>query len=89
MYCRSEDSSKKTDVLSALHSPFDQLTWLILLLVLVSISFLPGLRVWRAADLIWALLAQPPQAQKFGLLMISLSIVMIPLQSSFTLGVMP
>jgi len=79
IYCRARNLQKKADILSALHSPFDGSTWANLL-----VTFVPGLTFSRATDLLWAFLAQPPQKHKFGLLMIALSILMIPLQSSYT-----
>jgi len=84
MYCRTANVKKKTDILSALHSPFDRSTWILMLLAFVTICVIPGLPIWRCTDLIWSILGQPPQAKQFGLLIVALSIVLIPIQSSYT-----
>jgi len=83
MYCRTKDS-KKTDVLSALISPFDWLTWTVLLLVFIAVCLIPGIGVKRALDLVWTILAQPPQTQTFGVFIVALSIVLIPMPNSYT-----
>jgi len=76
---------KKTDIASALLSPFDGLTWCVLLTSFVLICLIPRLRFWRALDLVWFILAQPPQRVKtFGLLIVTLSILLIPIPCSYT-----
>jgi len=83
-YCRTKHLTKKTDVFSALFSPFDEITWGILLLLFISIYIIPGIRFMRAADIVWLFLGQPQQGKKFGLLIIALFIVLIPIPSSYT-----
>jgi len=38
----------------------------------------------RALDLVWTILAQPPQAQTFGVFIVALSIVLIPMPNSYS-----
>jgi len=84
MYCIPVGLKKKTNIVSAILSPFDGPTWSLLLLSLIMICLIPGLRIWRVLDLVWLMLAQGPQAKNFGVLIMALSIVMIPIPCDYT-----
>jgi len=83
VYCRTMDLKKKTNILSDLFSPFDRYVWSTLLLFLISLYFIPGFPFQNTIDLVWSIIGQPPQGKRTGFLMVSIAIVLTPMQSSY------
>ena len=82
-YCETGSLLRETDMVSVVFTPFDLLTWVVLLVTLVALMFIPYLSFWKVADLVWLMMSQPPQQRKPILLIISISIVLTVIQMMY------
>jgi len=82
LYCRTQNLKQKADILAVLISPFDKTSW-ILLVVFVSLCFIPGFRFCTGMIIISTVLVQSTQVQRVGYFSALLAIVLIPIQSAY------